>query len=160
MNETASASTLTSLGVTVTGAATPVSSLTIPGLVDPFNNTGVQCVAFGFSIGDFSPTSVILRVQGVPGLVDNLRLSNDSCCYKLSWTSPFTLPGIPILNYKLNVTSNGVMINQTNVSMTRWTYCPQETGTHRISIAAVNEVGEGKINYREFVEETSTLLFT
>uniref|UniRef100_A0A1X7UGP3 Ig-like domain-containing protein n=1 Tax=Amphimedon queenslandica TaxID=400682 RepID=A0A1X7UGP3_AMPQE len=63
LNKTVLASTLTSLGVIVNGAATPVSSLIMPGLVDPFNNTEVQCVAFGFGIGDFSPPSVILRVQ-------------------------------------------------------------------------------------------------
>ena len=152
-----SASTFTSDGVIVNGGGTPVSSLIIPGLVDPFNNTEVLCYASGPGFGDLSPPSVMLKVQGVPALVDNLTLSNESCCYTFSWTAPFTLPGFPILRYNVNVTSNNVMINETNVSGTQWTYCPQEPGTRVISIAAVNEVGEGKMNYHQFVEES--LLF-
>ncbi|XP_019854734.1 PREDICTED: uncharacterized protein LOC109583730 [Amphimedon queenslandica] len=154
-----SASTLnfTSLGVIANGGGTTSSSLTIPGLVDPFNDTEVQCVAFGFGIGDFSPSSVTLKVQGVPAPVDNLTLSYDSCCYTFSWIAPFTLPGFPILNYNISITNNGMIIDQTNVSMTQSTYCPPETGTHTISIAAVNEVGEGKINYHEFVVEETEI---
>ncbi|XP_019861859.1 PREDICTED: uncharacterized protein LOC109590376 [Amphimedon queenslandica] len=148
LNETVSASTLTSLGVIVNGAATPVSSLIIPGLVDPFNDTEVQCVAFGFGIGDFSPSSVTLKVQGIPAPVDNLTLSYYSCCYTFSWIAPFTLPGFPILNYNVSVTSNDEMINQAklNDSVIQWIYYPKEVATHTFSIAAVNNVGEGKIS--------------
>ncbi|XP_019857420.1 PREDICTED: uncharacterized protein LOC109585736 [Amphimedon queenslandica] len=147
LNKT-SASVFTSLGVIVNGGGTPVSSLIIPGLVNPFNDTEVQCVAFGFGIGDFSPSSVTLKVQGIPAPVDNLTLSYDSCCYMFSWTAPFTLPGFSILNYNVNVTSDGMMINQTklNVSIIQWKYCPKEVVTHTFSIAAVNNVGEGKIS--------------
>ena len=124
--------------------------------MNPFNNTEVQCVAYGHGIGAFSPASVLLTV-GVPAPVNNLTLSNDSCCYKFSWTSPFTLPlsGYPLLKYNINVTNNGVMIYQTNVSVTHWTYCPQELANPTVSIAAANDVGQGKIsNYHLPVDKS------
>ena len=146
LNKTISASTLTSLGVIVNGAGTTVSSIIIPGLVDPFNNTEVQCVAFGFGIGDFSPSPVILRIQGSPEPVNSLTVvqSNDSCCYQFYWTPPFTLPGVPILRYNINITSTSSILLQTNVSVSQWTYCPKDFGSHTVSIAAVNSVGEGE----------------
>ena len=152
LNKTISASTLTSDGVIVNGVGTPVSSLTIPGLVDPFNNTEVQCIAFGFGIGNFSPPPVILRVQGRPEPVTNLTVvqSNDSCCYQFYWRPPFTLPGFPILRYNINITSTGSILLQTNVSVSQWTHCPKDYGIHTVSIAAVNSVGEGKENSYDF----------
>ena len=149
LNETVAASTLTSLGVIVTGASTPVSSLIIPGLVDPFNDTEVWCYASGPGFGNLSPPSVILRVQGRPGPVKMLLVqSNDSCCYQFYWVSPFTLSGFPILIYNINITSTGSILLQTNVSVSQWTYCPEDYGNHTVSIAAVNSVGEGEVfNY-------------
>ena len=64
LNKTVPASTLASYGVTTSGIGTPVSSLTIPGLVNPFNNTEVLCFASGPGFGDVSPPPVILRIQG------------------------------------------------------------------------------------------------
>ena len=64
LNKTVPASTLASLGVTTHGVGSPVSSLTIPGLVNPFNNTEVLCYASGPGFGDVSPPPVILRIQG------------------------------------------------------------------------------------------------
>ncbi|XP_019862254.1 PREDICTED: uncharacterized protein LOC109590822 [Amphimedon queenslandica] len=152
LNGTVSASTLTSLGVIVNGAATPVSSLIIPGLVAPFNDTEVQCVAFGFGIGDFSPSSVILRVQGKLAPVKSLRTLENDSCYDFDWTPPFTLAGFDILRYNINVTdNNGNIIVQTNVSIAEWYYCPEKFDNLNltnlcISIAAVNEVGEGELS--------------
>ena len=64
LNTTVPATTLASYGVTTPGAGTPVSSLIIPGLVNPFNNTEVLCYASGPGFGDASPPPVILRIQG------------------------------------------------------------------------------------------------
>ena len=161
LNKT-SASTFTSLGLIVNGAATTVSSLTIPGLVDPFNNTEVQCVAFGFGIGDLSPSSVILRIQGRLKPVNNLTevQSNDSCCYQFYWTPPFTLPGFPILRYNINIISTSSILLQTNVSVSQWTYCPKDFGSHTVSIAAVNSVGEGEIaNYNFSVTNCKYIIY-
>ena len=153
LNETESASTLTSLGVIVNGAATPVSSLIIPGLVDSFSETEVLCYASGPGFSNVSPSPVMLRVQGVPALVDNFNLSNDFRYF--SWTPPFTLLGVPILRYNINVTKDTELIKQTHVNETKWEYCPQQFGNLSISVAAVNNAGEGKIfNYHLLVEKS------
>ena len=148
LNKTVSASILVSLGVITHGAATPVSSLIIPGLVDPFNNTEVLCYASGPGFGDVSPSPVILRIQGrleAPTAVQ----SNDSCCYHFNWSPPFTLPGVPILGYNININitdNNKGNVLQTNISNTTWwEYCPEEFGNHIVSVAAVNGVGEGEV---------------
>ena len=135
---------LASSGVTA-GLGTRVFYLTIPGLVDPFNNTEVLCYASGPGFGDVSPSPVILRIQGrleAPTAVQ----SNDSCCYHFNWSPPFTLPGVPILGYNINITDNKGNVLQINVNnTTRWEYCPEEFGNHIVSVAAVNGVGEGEV---------------
>ena len=146
LNKTVSATTLASYGVIAPGTGSPVSSLTIPGLVDPFNNTEVQCVAYGRGVGDFSPPPVILRIQGRLEAPNGLTAvqSNDSCCYHLSWSPPFTLPGVPILGYNINITNNDGVVLRVNVSNTmQWEYCPKEFGNNYVNVAAVNSVGEG-----------------
>ena len=147
LNKTVSATTLASYGVTTPGTSTPVSSLTIPGLVDPFNNTEVLCYASGPGFGDVSPPPVILRIQGRLEAPTTAVQSNDSCCYHFNWSPPFTLPGVPILGYNINVTNktNGVVL-QINVSnTTQWEYCPKEFGDYNVSVAAVNSVGGGEV---------------
>ena len=148
LNKKIPASTLVSLGVTAPGIGTSVSSLIIPGLVNPFNNTEVLCYASGPGFGDVSPSSVILRIQGRLEAPNNLTTvkSNDSCCYHFYWSPPFTLPGVPILGYNINVTNDndGADVSQINISnTTQWEYCPQEFGNNNVNIAAVNSVGEG-----------------
>ena len=150
LNKTMSAPTLNaSLGVTAPGTGSPVSSLIIPGLVDPFNNTEVLCYASGPGFGDISPSPVILRIQGrlkAPKILTAVQ-SNGSCCYHFNWSPPFTLPGVPILGYNINITNktdgNVLQINVSNT--TQWEYCPEEFGDHIVSVAAVNGVGEGEV---------------
>ena len=152
LNKTVSASTLASYGVTTPGTSTPVSSLIIPGLVDPFDNTEVLCYASGPGfVGDvISPPPVILRIQGRLEAPNNLTTvqSNDSCCYHLNWSPPFTLPGVPILGYNINITNktNGVVLHTRTVTATEYEYCPEEFGDHIINAAAVNSVGEGDVD--------------
>ena len=147
LNKTVTALSLASYGVTTPGVGSTVSSLIIPGLVNPFNNTEVQCVAYGHGVGDFSPLPVILRIQGRLEPVNILTavLSNGSCCYQFYWTPPFTLPGVPILGYNINVTNfyNSTVLQIDVTATTRWEYCPMDLGFYIVSIAAVNGVGEG-----------------
>ena len=145
LNKTVPATKFASYGVTTPGTGSPVSSLIIPGLVNPFNNTEVLCYASGPGFGDVSPPPVILRIQGrleAPTAVQ----SNDSCCYHFNWSPPFTLPGVPILGYNINITNNNGVVLRVNISnTTQWEYCPEEFGNHIVSVAAVNGVGEGEV---------------
>ena len=149
-NETDSA--LSVRGVTATGIGTNPSSLTVPGIPDPFNNTIIKCVLFIPGLGELeSPPPVMLRIQGRLEAPYGLAAvqSNDSCCYRLNWLPPFTLPGVPILGYNINVTNNddGADVLQINVSnTTQWEYCPGFFGNNNVNIAAVNDVGEGQIS--------------
>ena len=116
--------------------------------MNPFNNTAVKCIAFGTGLGEFSPPPVILRIQGRLEAPYGLTAvqSNDSCCYRFNWFPPFTLPGVPILGYNINVTNNddGADVLQINVSnTTQWEYCPGLFGNNNVNVAAVNSVGEG-----------------
>ena len=154
LNKTIPASDRGSHGVTTPGLGTRVSSLTIPGLVNPFNNTEVRCYASGPDFVVVNPLPVILRIQGRLKAPNNLTAvkSNDSCCYHFNWSPPFTLPGVPILGYNISITNktNGNVL-QTNVkNTTQWEYCPEEFGDHIISVAAVNSVGEGDITEDTF----------
>ena len=148
LNKTASAPAFASYGVTAPGTGSPVSSLIIPGLVNPFNNTEVLCYASGPGFGDVSPPPVILRIQGrleAPNGLTTVQ-SNDSCCYHFNWSPPFTLPGVPILGYNINITNDNGNVLQINVNnTTQWEYCPEEFGDHIVSVAAVNGVGEGEV---------------
>ena len=122
------------------------SSLAIPGLVNPFNNTAVKCVAFGTGLGEFSPPPVMLRIQGRLEAPYGLTAvqSNDSCCYRFNWSPPFTLPGVPILGYNINITNNKENVLRINfINTTQWEYCPGLFGNNNVNIAAVNSVGEG-----------------
>ncbi|XP_019854413.1 PREDICTED: uncharacterized protein LOC109583474 [Amphimedon queenslandica] len=142
LNKTVSASSLTSRGVIVNGVGTPVSSLIMPGLVDPFNNTEVQCVAFGYGIGHFSPSSVILRVQGVLSEVGNLSCKQtDDDCIECSWEAPFT-----IQHYIVNIDIANIEKTETLISnSTTVSYCPkqycQQYGQYNISVAADSSAG-------------------
>ena len=158
LNTTVPATKLASYGVTARGVGESVSSLIIPGLVHPFNNTEVWCYVSGPglkpSFGDVSPPPVILRIQGRLEAPNNLTAveSNHSCCYHLNWSPPFTQPGVPILGYNINVANktNGVVLHTDTVTATECEYCPEEFGDHIVSVAAVNGVGEGNITKDTF----------
>ena len=149
LNKTVTASTLVSYGVTTPGVGTPVSSLMIPGLVNPFNNTEVLCHASapGF-VGDVvSPPPVMLRIQGRLETPYNLTaVQFNESCYRFNWSPPFILPGVPILGYNINVTNNtdGAALHIDTVAA-ECKYCPEEFGDHIVSVAAVNDVGEGNV---------------
>ena len=113
LNKTVPASTLAPYGVTASGIGTPVSSLTIPGLVNPFNNTEVLCYASRPGFGDVSPSPVILRIQGRLEPVNSLTaVLSILDCYQFYWTPPFTLHFIPYQVYLLQLVTYHV--NRTN----------------------------------------------
>ena len=155
------------LGVRATGIGTSSSSLTVPGIVHPFNNTEIKCVLFIPGSGELeSPPPVMLRIQGrleAPYGLTAVQSNGSSCCYRFNWFPPFTLPGVPILGYNINVTNknnnNGANVLQINVSntTTEWEYCPKKFDNHTVGVAAVNKVGEGQISTVEIKTECKAL---
>ena len=89
---------------------------------------------------------IILIFVGTLSAVGNLTVqSNGSCCHIISWTPPYTLLGVPILRYNINITQ-GTHFIQYSVTSTEMNYCPLQFGKYTVSVAAVNKVGEGKRN--------------
>ena len=79
------------------------------------------------------------------GLLSSIELNvtrKDPCTVEVYWNSPFTLKGVPILGYNVNITN----INTTKLllSFTNYTSIQVPLGNdYNISIAAVNGAGEG-----------------
>ena len=71
----------------------------------------------------------------------------------VSWSPPFTLDGIPILYYTVNIISQGVVTEQINTTETHITLeRPCVSTTYQIS--AWNDVGEG--NAVDYGKKNST----
>ena len=69
------------------------------------------------------------------------------CCINCSWSPPFSLDGVPIYGYIINVTNEGDNTQYTTTSnTTSWIYCPSQFGTYTMSIAGNNSAGEGDIS--------------
>ena len=68
----------------------------------------------------------------------------DHCKLQLTWNPPYTLQGVPILNYSITINpSVGGMTADTSNS-TEYLYTPAALGvTDKIVVAAINEVGPG-----------------
>ncbi|XP_019858222.1 PREDICTED: uncharacterized protein LOC109586471 [Amphimedon queenslandica] len=101
----------------------------------------------------FAPQSFIsdpvrLRVQGLLNAVNNLNY--DRINQQLSWRPPFTLSGVPILHYRININSDtnifpAIITNSTTLYL-NGTAC----GNYTATIRAVNAVGEGQAASLEY----------
>ena len=79
--------------------------------------------------------------------VTNLTSSDEEGCGTLhiTWTAPYTLQGVPINYYTINITRNsdGVMCSDTT-NTTEYLYTVSSLGeTLEVLVAAVNDVGTG-----------------
>ena len=135
-----------------------------------YNNTVVTCIiTFGPMYGTKNAT---LRIQGIISMVitsslflltylalslslsgklsevGNLTYTRQSYYYiNCSWSPPFSLDGVPIYGYIINVTNEGDNTKYTTTSnTTSWIYCPSQFGYYTISIAGNNSDGEGEIS--------------
>jgi hypothetical protein len=153
----------TSPGVITIGGGTPTSSLFIPGNLTQFNDTLIHCRAAG-DIGGINGISVRevrsapLLIQGkLDGVGDLMTQPDGPCCINITWSPPYTLSGVPILGYNINITQYDQLIvsNTTDGNTTEWRYCPEKSGEYIISVGAVNGVGEGNItNTSGMIEES------
>ena len=168
VNGTGSAnSNIIQLGIATSGAGSTESNLTIPGYTQ-YNNTVVRCNAFGSVDGNsyvnfnqatlkiqgtsvnpviFMILSYIFFLSGKLSKIKNLTcIRQGHCCINCSWSSPFSLDGVPIYGYIINVTNEGDNTQYTTTSnTTSWINCPSQFGNYIISIAGNNSAGKGEI---------------
>ena len=87
--------------------------------------------------------------------VGNLTSSElDYCTLHFTWTAPYTLQGVPINYYTINITkhSDGAVLRSDTTNTTEYLYAVSKRGeTLEITVAAVNKVGTGN---------TSSITFT
>ena len=53
-----------------------------------------------------------------------------------NWTVPYTLPGVDITGYNINITSNDTLLIMTTVDVTQYTYNVNEFGVYTVSVMA------------------------
>ena len=94
----------------------------------------------------------------------NTTFSN-ICRLKLYWNPPFTLPGVPILGYSINVTNANTNVSKHfDVANTSTSFTlPLDGSDYIISIAGMNQVGEGHIstiavNSTESIFQSNTVI--
>ena len=89
------------------------------------------------------------KLLGSLSAVGNLmnNESNESCTLSLSWTAPYTLQGVPINYYTINITrrhSDGAVLRSDTTNTTEYLYSVSSLGeTLEVVVAAVNGVGTG-----------------
>ena len=84
---------------------------------------------------------------GVLSPVGNLTSTEvDHCTLRLTWTAPYTLQGVPINYYTINITrhSDGAVLRTDTTNTTEYLYSVSSLGeTLEIEVAAVNDAGTG-----------------
>ena len=84
---------------------------------------------------------------GLLSAVANLTSSEEGCgTLHITWTAPYTLLGVPINYYTINITrkSDGVMLRSDTTNTTEYLYTVSSLGeTLVVLVAAVNDVGTG-----------------
>ena len=81
-------------------------------------------------------------LSAVGNLMNN-ELS-ESCSLKLSWTAPYTLQGVSINYYTINITrhSDGAVLRSDTINTTEYLYSVSSLGeTLEVVVAAVNGAG-------------------
>ena len=82
--------------------------------------------------------------------VGNLTSSEvEHCTLHLNWTAPYTLQGVPIDNYTINITrhSDGAVLRSDTTNTTEYLYTVSSLGeTLEVVVAAVNGAGTGNMS--------------
>ena len=68
----------------------------------------------------------------------------DHCTLRLTWTPPYTLQGVPILNYSITINSSVGGMRVYTANSTEYLYTPGALGvTDEIVVRAMNKVCPG-----------------
>ena len=86
-------------------------------------------------------------VSGLLSVVGNLTSTEvDHCTLHFTWTAPYTLQGVPINYYTINITrhSDGAVMRSDTTNTTEYLYSVSSLGeTLEVVVAAVNGAGTG-----------------
>ena len=77
---------------------------------------------------------------------DLINTTVDNCTLIFTWTAPYTLQGVPINYYTINITrhSDGAVLRTDTTNTTEYLYSVSSLGeTLEIEVAAVNDAGTG-----------------
>ena len=83
------------------------------------------------------------------GVVDLTSSEVDHCTLHFTWTAPYTLQGVPIKYYTINITrhSDGAVLRSDTTNTTEYLYTVSSLGeTLEVVVAAVNGAGTGNIS--------------
>ena len=84
---------------------------------------------------------------GLLSSVGNLTSTEvDHCTLRLTWTAPYTLQGVPINYYTINITrhSDGAVLRTGTTNTTEYLYSVSSLGEMvKAEVAAVNDAGTG-----------------
>ena len=87
---------------------------------------------------------------GLLSAVGNLTSTEvDHCTLHFTWTAPYTLQGVPIKYYIINITrhSDGAVLRSDTTNTTEYLYSVSSLGeTLEVVVAAVNDVGTGNVS--------------
>ena len=115
----------------------------------------VSVVVYDNNNQRIASSTATLRVQGILSPVSNLRSTkepeecrNNITRLNFSWEAPFTLEGVPIRFYTVNITgSNGQLLKKDTTTMTEYHYnASRQLHEVTFAVAAVNDVGAGNIS--------------
>jgi hypothetical protein len=121
------------------------SLLSIPGNLTHLNNSQIGCLIFMNNTLIAERTSIFL-IQGKLNAVINLTMQSDGpCCTNITWIPPFSLPGVPILGYYVNIIRSGQIIDFNETSKSEWKYCTKEFGDYNVSVEPINSSGGGDV---------------
>ena len=84
------------------------------------------------------------------GVGDLTSSEVDHCTLHFTWTAPYTLQGVPINYYTINITrhSDGAVLRSDTTNTTEYLYTVSSLGeTLEVVVAAVNGAGTGNVSF-------------
>ncbi|XP_019857430.1 PREDICTED: uncharacterized protein LOC109585745 [Amphimedon queenslandica] len=111
------------------------------------NGSFIYCIARYPSqpVTFYTSDPVVLLIQGTLGSFELTKVTNGPCEVKITWNSPFTLPGVPILGYQINITNQDtgtkdiIFTKNRNISLIL-------DYNYTVAVSGVNSAGVGNVS--------------
>ena len=128
-------------------------SITVAASVE-HNGAIISCFAQrdNITIHPNQSNNAVLGVQGRLSSVNDLDYNNINCSLHITWTAPYTLQGVPINYYTINITrhSDGAVVWSDTTNTTEYLYSVSSSQllgeTLEVVVAAVNGAGIGNVS--------------